>query len=216
MMRATVLALLLLFSVGWARADDMQCGANQGEGRWTAACFEGDGSTRRVKPQFRARIVPNKFGMAVIVLHEPFEVVAVDRSGRVVVPGIASAGDRDYPEAEQGVGRFYSGKKCGYFKSGTFKVLVPAEYDACHPFFEGRAAACKECVRYCTEEGCQDSTFVGGTAYVFNAGGRILKQYALPKLEDACGKPGIDRIGKVDGVHPLLKCKEDPNSPFKM
>lgn len=216
-MRAIILAIFMLFVLGQAGAAmDVRCPASKSDERWAAECLKFDGKDRRIKPEYRKGIAFNKFGKAVIVLDNPFEVAAVDRTGKIVIPGIANGGDRDYPNAEKGVGRFYVGKKCGYFKAGEFKILVPAEYDACHPFLNGEAAACKECALYCTEAECHSSTFVGGQGFVFAANGRLLRRYAPPELENACGKTGVDSVGKVHGTLPLLKCKDDPNSPFKM
>ncbi len=215
-MRSLLLALILLCTACAASATESPCPSTRSNEQWSAACFDATGAVRRVKPQYLRNIVPNKSGMAVIVIAEPFEVVAVDRRGVVVVPGIASAGDFDYPHAEGGIGRFYAGGKCGYFRSGSFQVVVPPEYAACRAFREGEALACRDCMRYCTDEDCHDSKFVGGQGFVFDARGRRLRQFALPRLEESCGKAGVAEVGKLDGGTPLLRCKNDPDSPFKM
>lgn len=209
-MRALLFVLALLAGCAHAAAETPKCPSTQTKDQWSAECFEPIGETRRVKPQYRKSIVPNKFGKSVIVIAEPFEVLVVDRRGHVVVPGIYAGGDFDFPKAEAGIGRFYSGGKCGYFRSGSFKVIVPPTYDGCLAFHEGTALACRDCERYCTSGSCEDSTLVGGQGFVFDGKGRLQRQFALPKLEDACGQAGVAEVGKVDGLTPFLKCKAPP------
>jgi hypothetical protein len=212
-MRAWLLAGVFALSAGCAPAVNEAC---PGEGEWAAACFETSAGTRQLKPQYRSRLATGKSGVAVIAIAEPREMVAVDRRGVVIVPGIFHTGDFDYPTAEQDVARFQATGKCGFFSSATFKVLVAAEFDQCRAFREGEAIACKDCKRYCTEDECKDSKLVGGQGFAFDAKGKLLRQFALPGLEAACGRAGVAEVENGDGASPRLKCKKDPNSPFKM
>ena len=209
-MRALILALVLLGSIVHAAEAAPKCPSTQANDQWSAECFETVGEKRRVKSQYRKNIVPNKFGRAVIVIAEPFEVLAVDRQGLVVVPGIYAGGGPDYPKAEAGIGRFSSGRKCGYFRTGTFTVIVPPEYGQCQPFQEGTALACQDCVRYCRSGECEDSTLIGGQGFVFDIKGRIQRQFSLPTLEEACGRVGVEEVSRGDGSMPFLKCRPEP------
>lgn len=213
MMRAWLLACLFALSAGCATAANEAC---PGDGEWAAACFETSAGKRQLKPEHRSKLAFEKSGMAVIVIAEPREMVAVDRRGIVIVPGIFHTGDFDYPTAVQHVARFQATGKCGFFSSATFNVLVPAEFDQCRAFQDGEAIACKDCKRYCTQDECKDYKLVGGQGFAFDAKGKLLRQFALPKLEAACGRAGVAEVGKGDGAYPHLKCKKDPNSPFKM
>lgn len=212
MMHSFSFACLLALTASYASATEAVCPAG---GEWATSCFENSNASRRIKPQYRGRLVARKSGMTVITIAEPREVVAVDRRGVVVIPDIFHTGDFDYPTAVQGVGRFKSAGKCGYFSTVTFRVLVPAEYEQCQPFHD-EAIACKDCERYCTEDECQDSTFVGGQGFAFNAKGKLLSKFALPKLEDACGRAGVAQVTRAGRATPYLQCKEDPESPFKL
>lgn len=209
-MRAMILALMLLVSGVHVASAAPRCPSTQSNEHWSAECFEAIGGKRRVKPQYRKNIVPNKFGKAVIIVGGPFEVLAVDRQGVVVVPGIYVSGDFDFPKAEAGIGRFYSGGKCGYFRSGSFEVIVPPTYEACMPFHEGTALACRDCKRYCTAGSCEDSTVVGGQGFVFDGKGRLKRQFALPELENACGKDGVAEVSELDSHMPFLMCNAPP------
>lgn len=83
---------------------------------WSLACFETVGQTRQVRHEFRDHLMVNEMGFETILVAEPLELVAVDRDGVVVLPGIAHGGDFDYPTAANGIGRFNSDGKCGYFR----------------------------------------------------------------------------------------------------
>jgi len=212
-MRSILLACLFALAAGCVSAAEGPCPAGD---EWAAGCFENSGAMRQVKPQYRNRLAAKKSGITVITIAEPREVVAVDRQGVVVIPGIFHTGDFDYPTAAQGVGRFRLVGKCGYFNTTTFRTLVPAEYAQCQPFHAGEALACKDCERYCTEVDCQNSTVVGGQGFVFNAKGKLRRKVALPKLEDACGRAGVAQVTREGRATPYLRCKEDPDSPFKL
>ena len=181
---------------------------------WSAQCFEGSGAARRVKAQYVRQITPKKAGVALISIEENMELVAVDRRGRIVIPGIFFTGDFDYPTASGNRGRFTTAwradkgpDKCGYFIQSTFKIIIPAVYDQCTPFHDGRANVCTNCDRYCTDEDCHDSVHVGGTGFTLGRDNKILATARLPTLDTICGGPGLAKIDKINRV---LQCPPNP------
>lgn len=213
MMRATLVAVVSMLASFCANAAvdvDDKCPLQKKGARWSQSCFETKGEVRQVKAEYRNRIVPNKFGFETIALSESLELVAVNREGVVVVPGIAHTGDFDYPTAERGVGRFNSGGKCGYFQSDTFKILAPPIYDACRPFHQGRAFVCSDCLSYCIGPECMNEQLVGGKGYKLNVKGKVIGEFVPRTLENACGDIGVAEIGKLrDGI-PMLVCNSTP------
>lgn len=214
-MRTCLLLLLFVLAPVPAFALNPACPARDGGEGWSAGCFTVEDNARVLKPEYLRKLKFGKSGKAVLLIEDPREVVAVDRRGRVVVPGIYHAGDFDYPSAPRGVARFESNGKCGFFQSRTFKVLVPAEYDHCHSFHDGETAfACKDCENYCTEIECQNARMVGGQGFAFDAKGRLLRRFAVLGLDQACPH-GIEKLVE-EGHYRYLKCKDDPNGPFKL
>ena len=212
-MRIALVAVVLMLASFCANAAvgvEDKCPVQKKAARWSQSCFETAGEVRRVKAEYKKRIVPNKFGFETIALSEPLELVAVNREGVVVIPGIAHAGDFDYPTAERGIGRFYSGGKCGYFQSDSFKVLAPPIYDACRPFHEGQALVCNDCSVYCVGSECMNEQFVGGKGYRLNAKGKVIGEFVPRTLENACGDIGVARIGKLNDEIPMLVCNSSP------
>ncbi|WP_426343511.1 hypothetical protein ACN9MU_23170 [Pseudoduganella sp. R-32] len=214
MMRAILLLLLVLAPL-CALAAKPACPARDGGEEWSPLCFTVREGVRQLKPQYLRKLAFEKSGKALIVIDGdpgPNEVVALDRRGRVVVPGIYHTGDFDYPYAPLGVGRFRENGKCGYFQSSTFKIVVQAEYDHCHPFHvDGIGSACKECEYYCTHPDCYDSALVGGQGFDFDARGKLLETYVQPGLDRICPH-GFE---KLDEKSHYLECKDDPDSPFR-
>ncbi len=214
-MRACLLLLFLVLAPLRALAVTPGCPASGDGGDWDASCFTVKDGVRELRPQYLRKLKFKKSGKAVILIEDPREVVAVDRRGRVVVPGIYHAGDFDYPSAPRGVARFESNGKCGFFQSRTFRILVPAEYDHCHSFHDGETAtACKDCENYCTEVECQDSVMVGGRGFNFDAKGQLLRSYDVGGLDKTCPH-GIEKLVK-EGRYRYLKCNDDPNDPFRL
>jgi hypothetical protein len=173
---------------------------------WSGRCFQEAAGERRVKAAYIRNIVADKFGYATIVIAAPRELVAVNRRGVVVVPGIYHIGDFDYPDAEAGIGRYevtvknergVSTAKCGYFRSPAFKIVIPATYDECHPFREGVASACTDCQRYCTEYECQNSVFVGGRNVVLDGANKVVGESGPNTLEDLCGGAEYVRVAST-------------------
>jgi hypothetical protein len=211
-MRFAFIALILMLVSFGIRAEDSaaECPIEKEGVGWSRACFESIGQTRQVKPEFRDRIVVNEKGFETILVAEPLELVAVDREGVVILPGIAHTGDFDYPTAESGIGRFNSAGKCGYFQSDSLKIVIPAVYEACHPFRDGRAVACRDCVAYCIGQECLSTHFVGGNGYELDVKGNVVREFMPPTLENACGKVGVAEVGKLHDTIPMLVCNTRP------
>jgi hypothetical protein len=188
---------------------------------WSADCFETRKNVRQVKAGFIKNLRVNQHGMTTILIAAPRELVAVDRKGKLVIPGIRHTGDFDYPHAHHGIGRFYSSsapdKKqvhCGYFEAERFRVIVPASYDHCEPFKNGRALACTDCESYCSEPDCQDSVLVGGQGSMIGSDGNTQKIFTLPTLETVCARPDLVRISKLSTGAAMLRCLSGPDNPF--
>ena len=154
---------------------------------WSAQCFESAGTERRVKPRYLRNVRFGKNGVATIRIEQTMELVAVDRRGRVIIPGIYFWGDFDFPSASDNRARFSvatqeaaGARKCGYFNARTFKIVVPAAYDHCSPFHDGQAHVCTSCARYCTDDDCHDSVYVGGTGITLDRRGKVVQTGPLP------------------------------------
>jgi hypothetical protein len=199
------------------------CPPQKANADWSSRCFEGKDPVRRVKAKYLKNIGIDKNGMATIRIGSPYELLAVDRRGLVVVPNIYHVGDFDFPYAENGLGRFAmkaenrAGKpvsKCGYFRAPAFKVVVPAVYDQCQAVHDGTALVCNDCVRYCTEYDCQNSVFIGGKLFVLDDSGKVIREPAPLSLADVCGGAQYVRVENRPGT-PYLGCLQHPDSPFK-
>ncbi len=214
-MKALFAALMLALMTVSCSAAASCPGATQ-QGDWDAACFAGSGAQRHVRPEHLSKLKFDKSGHALIRLADKFELVAVDRRGVVVVPGIVYATDFDYPKPRGHLARFIAGDKCGYFDVRNFKVSIPAIYDECMSFRDGHGMVCVDCVAYCTDSDCHDTLFVDGKGYEIDAHAKVVRQFALPPLAQACpGKlPGT--LKPKGGSTAWLSCPDDPNSPFKM
>lgn len=222
-MKAFVLvAVLLAARTSLAFSADI-CPITTTNREWSAHCFEGEGDTRRVKAQFIKRLRVNHDGMATVLIAEPRELVAVNREGKVVIPGIRHSGDFDYPNAQLGIGRFYANsrnpygkpvQRCGYFQSNGLQIIVSAQFDHCQPFKEEQALACTGCVSYCTETDCQNSVYVGGQGVVLGSDGKLRSSFPLPTLETVCASPGLLRIEELSSSAVMLKCLDGPKNPF--
>ena len=162
---------------------------------WTAQCFEMRNDARHVKATFLSGLKVDKYGATTIMITEPRELVAVDGAGKVIVPEIRHTGDFDYPNAENGIGRFSdivknsageSKEQCGFFRDTNFGIVVPAQFDYCGPFKGEQATVCKGCKSYCTGPDCQDSVMVGGQALVLGMNGKVQETYNLPSMEKLC------------------------------
>ena len=189
---------------------------------WSSACFEGSGTSRKVKPEYASNIIANKAGNATIVIGNPREMIAVDRSGAVKVPHIFHTGDFDFPNASESIGRFQitagvapstTLTKCGYFDGRSFEIKIPAAYDHCLAFADGVATVCNQCAQYCTEPDCQNSVLVGGEGLAVDKSNRIVRRFALPPLEKACGGTA-GKIVQISERNSYLQCPPSAAGPF--
>ncbi|WP_143745658.1 WG repeat-containing protein [Massilia sp. KIM] len=207
-----VLGVLVSFWFSFCTAANL-CPPTDKAQDWASDCFVTDPSgDRLVRPQFVKNIRLNKRGVALIMIEHPRELVAVNAAGRVVIPGIRHTGDFDYPAPPEGLGRYDTpakdggGRRCGYFDVRTFRIVVPAAYDYCERFDEGRAKVCTDCVEYCTVWECQDSIALGGQAMLIDTKGHPVRQVVQPTLADVCRSRGTVKIGKTTSSRPLLEC----------
>lgn len=154
---------------------------------WNEACFDNTAGTRRLKPAFIKRVKFQRNGFAVLYL-EGHELVAINRKGVVVVPGIVS-GDFSYEEAENGVAAFYTRpyqkgnnaqRKCGYFQLSNFKIVIPPVYDICARFQREKAYVCVNCHLDCAD--CHNYAYYGDKAYVITPKNEVLRTITLPKI----------------------------------
>jgi hypothetical protein len=218
-MKNLVVVLLLLCAAlpSWAANP---CPPTHKDLEWSLQCFDTSAAGRRVKAKYLHNVRVKKNGVAIIRIDETFEMLAVDRRGRVVIPDIAFAGDHDYPSAPGNVGRYsivtrdadgkYISGKCGYFDTLKFKVLIPAVYDECSPFHRSEGHVCTACVRYCTDDDCHDSVQVGGMGMTVNRHNVIVHTAPLDTLDTICnGAPPR----KLDRARHLLECAPTRQTP---
>jgi len=185
---------------------------------WSPKCFETVGSRRQVKQAYRSKLRFDRHGFVTVRIGDPLELVAVNRQGAVVIPGIYFWGDFDYPNAYGGISRFSvpSGahaRKCGYFQDTSFAVIVPPIYDNCSSFQDGEATVCNGCTKVCTDEDCHDSRFLGGDSLVtLDAKGRTIRKTGARTIESIC-QDGT-RPTHQDG-HAIVDCGTPKDSPFQ-
>jgi hypothetical protein len=184
---------------------------------WSAECFESKSDGRHVKATYRNNIHVDRRGVALIVIGEPREVVAVDRRGKVVVPGIEHTGDFDLPYEHNHTNRYWDMVKdangavkeqCGYFSTRRFRIVVPAQFDACHAFHDGVASACKHCARYCTEPECQNSVLIGGQGYQVKPDGSMQEKRIARSKEQLCSRPDLLEELPMGSDRTWLRCRE--------
>ncbi|MYN29881.1 hypothetical protein [Duganella levis] len=208
----SVWAALLVALMPVACSAAASCPPSSPDEDWSAACFTGQRAVRQLKREYLARLKFDRSGHAVIVIERPRELVALDRRGVVVVPGIYHAGDFDYPHARAGLGRFRSGAKCGYFDSSNFQVRIPARFDHCEAFDES-ATVCADCVSYCLDGDCHERVMVGGQGYRLDQRNRVLERFTPPALAQACSGVPPDSVEHTPG-NAVLRCPAALNSPF--
>ena len=211
----------LLLSTGAVASDP--CPVESPGTEWASTCFEADHTGRRVKSSYLERLRFDRRGYTTVVISEPRELVAVNRHGKVVVPGIMHTGDYDFPHAQGGIARFTivsdmpgarARSQCGYFDSRSFRIVVPAEYDHCQPFADDEALACKECESYCTEPECQDRILVGGTGFILGPEGQVRGRRNLPNVKSACKQIYSSGTGSSHHTSTLPRCVIDVENPF--
>jgi hypothetical protein len=191
------------------------CPPTRSDKTWSSACFVTDeAGERRVRPEYVKRFTASRQGVALIMVSDTPELLAVDKAGKVVIPGIRHTGDFDFPSPREGLGRFDAivkggGSKCGYFNARTMKVTIPAQYDQCDHFEGGVADVCNECSRHCTESECQNSIFLGGKGIKINRKGVALKRSILPTFDEACSELFIAKINRGSQWYDNLGCDRD-------
>jgi hypothetical protein len=219
--QSTILVTILLWSTAATAAD--LCPATSPGAEWAATCFETDHASRRVKRPYIKHLRPNDQGYATVIISEPRELVAIDRDGKVVVPGIVHTGDFDFPTAHGGVGRFITRKnlpgnrtapQCGYFDSASFRVVIPAEYDHCKPFADGEAIACKHCQSHCVDPDCHDSVLTGGEGVALALDGTVRRRFKLREPTPKCAQPRSEQVSGTLEARPDLRCASDTQDPF--
>jgi hypothetical protein len=194
-----LLLCALLASPAWAAEP---CPPTDQDLEWSPQCFESINGERRVMHQYLRKLRVNRAGVATMRIDGTFEMLAVDRRGKVLVPHIYFSGDFDYPSAPGNVGRF-GRTQCGYFDTTTFKILVPPQYDFCAPFHKAQGQVCIGCQLYCSDDDCHDAKLIGGTSYMVNRRNQRTTGTALPTLQTACnGAPPL----KLDLKRHLLTC----------
>ena len=217
-----LLALLLFLRAPAASATDL-CPPTSQHQEWSVQCFQDEAGQRTVKPMFRNQLAVNRDGMTTIMIADPRELVAVDRQGRVVISGIEHVGDFDYPNAEAGIGRFFAPvrsatgqivTKCGYFNADRLRIVIPAQYDYCQPFLQGKASVCINCVPYCSDPDCHDTIMVGGQGSVLAPDGSIRRTYAIRPLEQRCSSPAALHVGRLGGGRQWTECRDAAADPF--
>ncbi len=193
------------------------CPSTDKVSEWPDTCFVAEQSgERNVRLQYVPNIKVNRYGVALIMIEDDRELVAVDAAGKVVIPGIRYTGDFDYPHPPEGLGRYDvpardrmdGGKQqCGYFDVHTFKIVIPATYDYCERFDERTAKVCNDCVEYCTVAECQNSIAVGGRAMLIDPQGKPVRHLVQPSLADICRSRGkMVKVRKTISSRLLLEC----------
>lgn len=220
-LRFGILIASMLLSTGAIAADP--CPAESRGTEWASTCFETDHNGRRVKSSYLNRLRFDRRGYTTVVISEPRELVAINRRGEVVVPGIMHTGDYDFPHAHGGIARFtiephVPGAKaraqCGYFDSRNFHIVVPAEYDHCQPYTDDEAIACKECESYCTEPECQDRILLGGTGFILGLDGKVRGRRKLPDVKSACKEIYSSGTESSRHTNTLPRCVIKVENPF--
>lgn len=209
---AAALALLAVLAACSTQADS--CPSTDKNLEWSSSCFAVEGQARRVKPQHAKNIVANQAGHAAIMISHPRELVVVDHRGVVTIPNILATGDFDYPNARDGLARFRSQAKCGYFDTRTLRITIPARYDDCQPFKHGVAEVCNECLSYCTEPECQDRILVGGQGFSIDRQNAILRRFTPPSLANACAGRTPGKLISVGESGSYLQCPHAADAPF--
>jgi hypothetical protein len=220
--KSMITAMLVALALASCTTTEL-CSSTDKKLEWSSSCFEGVEAVRRVKPEYTKKIMANQSGYATIMISNPRELVAVDRSGVVTIPNIFHTADFDFPSARAGLGRFQAltknGKgesiaKCGYFDALTLQITIPATYDHCQPFVQGVAAVCNGCATYCTEPECQSNIFVGGRGFAIDSKNKVLGQFAPPSLAKACGGGTTAKVVKITEAISYVQCTPAANSPF--
>lgn len=191
-------------------ADDL-CPLTTSDVTWSPNCFYKT-NVRRVRPKYLRNIIADESGSTTVMISGLQELVAINAQGMVTISNIFYTGDYDYPNASSGIARYSDGQKCGYFDQKALKIKIPAIYDNCMPFHDGKALVCNGCTSYCTEQECQNRVFIGGETIVLSAKNKIIEKYKSATLDTFCTPPAALKI-KQYGNSQYLKC-ENLSSQF--
>jgi len=184
---------------------------------WLATCFTPTATGRQVNKPLLKRIKFNRKGYAAIVITAPPELVSVNRRGQVVVlkeehlDGFSfEPGDGEGEIARFGyLSKSVDGKilsKCGFYRTGQFKVIIPPVYDECESFNKGSALVCVGCTSHCPSGDCHESDITGDEGLVINEKNEIIKRIQLPSLP-------LCSHGIRKDAHDA-KCRLRPVDPF--
>jgi hypothetical protein len=211
-------AMLVLWAVllAWPAIGSAStaCPVTSKDRAWSATCLAGAGSSRAVKPAYRKSLRFNAAGFAAITIDTPRGIVIVDRRGKVVIPEVDYGGEFGFPHGRSGRIGFRSvAGKCGYIDARTYRLAIAARFDHCRTFEDPVTLVCTDCMEYCTEEECQNTTFINGQGFRINRFGKVLGTFPLPALEQAC-RPGRTANVTVRGgdLQPYLRCIGHPLS----
>jgi hypothetical protein len=218
-----LMTILMLSSGALAKATPPEdpCPAMSKSREWSGTCFDTTKAGRRIKEQYRKKLVFDRKGFAAIVITTPPELVAVNRSGMVVKLDEAHLSGSDFSfeagDADGDVVRFgyrvTSGDranrfKCGYYRTGRFQVLVAPVYDECDVFGEGSALVCIGCTNHCEGGDCHQTDFIGGEGLVINEENEVLRRFPLPTL------PLCSASKKSQKKSGDQNCRPRPFDPF--
>lgn len=192
---------------------------------WTTKCFENSAQGQKIKKGYIKNIRANRFGRSAIWLEDRLELIIVDNFGNIVVPNVFHAGDFDklgeghrlirFSVPDTGFKEMQKGR-CGYIDSSTLGIVVPASFDQCGSYVGGKAVACENCVKYCTEyPDCQDSVFIGGMSFVLNKTGKIVNKGPSHSLDTICGSPDKMSLREELG-RKFIKCNPAQINPFQI
>lgn len=204
-----------------ALISDELCPYTDIDSHWSSQCFNVKGKNREVKRKYRKNIITGSQGVVTVLISDQLELVAINRSGRVMIPSINFSGDFDYPDSKTELYRFSTRgikdenrkSKCGYFDK-YFNIKIKAIYDHCQPFRDGYALVCNNCEKYCTETECQNSILVGGMSYTFDKNGKPVESFKSIELEKYCTNSSAYEV-MIRGGNKFLKCRNDEkNNPF--
>ena len=155
----------------------------------------------------------------------PAELLGVDRRGRAVQLKKSDLGDFWFEPVETGeaeIARFWyqPGKgssanwtKCGYYRTGGRRIVVPPLYDQCSSFDKGSALVCLGCRNHCEGGDCHVDEFIGGEGLVLNEQNQVQKRFALPTIPK-CSASNRNPEEKSTNATACTKVS-DPFSDFK-
>jgi hypothetical protein len=98
----------------------------------------------------------------------------VNRNGKVIIQGVPVM-DNGPDTFHDGLVRFVRKNKYG-FANRSGQIVIPPIYDGAMNFEKGNAEVCKGCQTKCAEPACEHHLFSGGSWFLLNAKGTVLKR----------------------------------------